>query len=197
MHTNDADVKRIALTAYPDYKGQKFQVVVSSTVNVQSYWDGGSRSFFKFVRLDGSTDTLTVPPQSAYDPQITGADAVPLVPGLACVEHVIFCGKDMGIRIHVHADNAPKLLPALADLTDDEKTVLVYTKSLKSSYNGISNFRYHEAHRRTNITLEQWDAAKASLIAKGLLNKAGALTNEGRNVAEPLRKGMPSKSFHL
>jgi len=190
MHTNDADVKHIALTAYPDYTGHKFQVVVSSTVNVQSYWDGGSRSFFKFVRLDGSTDTLTVPPQSAYDRPIINGDVVPLVPGLACVEHVIFCGRDLGIRIHVHADNAPKLLPAPVDFTDDEKTVLVYTKSLKSSYGGISNFRYHEAHKRTGITLEQWDAAKATLMDKKFLNKAGALTNEGRNIAEPLRKGM-------
>jgi hypothetical protein len=35
-------------------------------------------------------------------------------------------------------------------------------------------------------TREQWQAAKDSLISKGLLNKAGAVTPKGRN-ARPRR----------
>jgi hypothetical protein len=123
-----------------------------------------------------------MPQQSAYDAPIRGGDDVKLVPGLVCVEHSIFCGKDTGITIHVHAENAPKYLPAPVDLTEDEKTVIGYTKSCKSSYAGIPNFRFHEATRRTKITLDRWEAAKASCIVKGLLNKAGALTIDGRNV---------------
>ena len=190
MYTNDSDVRRLALTAFPEYNGHRFQVQIAKSVDVRSCWDGGSRSFFKFVRLDGSGDTFTVPQQSAYDPQIIGGDAVDLVPGLACVEHSIFCGRDTGITVYVHPDNAPRYLPAPVEVTDDEKTVLVFTSSLKSSYGGVSNYRYREAHRRTGITLERWDAAKVTLIGKGLLNKAGALTNEGRNLAPSFRQGM-------
>ncbi|KPL05710.1 hypothetical protein AMJ85_11125, partial [candidate division BRC1 bacterium SM23_51] len=49
-------------------------------------------------------------------------------------------------------------------------------------YAGISNYRFHEAHRQTGITLEQWERGKRALIAKKLLNRAGAATNDGRNV---------------
>ena len=55
------------------------------------------------------------------------------------------------------------------------------TCSLKSSYGGVSNYRFHEARRYTGITAERYEAAKASLIARKLLNKAGAVTVEGQN----------------
>jgi hypothetical protein len=55
------------------------------------------------------------------------------------------------------------------------------TAGLKSSYGGIPNLRYYESHRRTGITQERWDNAKAACIAAGLLNKAGAITVKGRN----------------
>lgn len=182
MYTNDGDVQRLGRLAFPDYTGRKFQVHVCESVNIRSCWEGGSRDFFKFVRLHDMFCSAEMPQQSAYDAPIRGGDDVKLVPGLVCVEHSIFCGKDTGITIHVHAENAPKYLPAPVDLTEDEKTVLSYTKSCKSSYAGISNFRFHEATRRTKITLDRWEAAKASCIVKGLLNKAGALTIDGRNV---------------
>ena len=32
--------------------------------------------------------------------------------GVICVEHSIFCGKDVGIRIHVNPENLVSMLPA-------------------------------------------------------------------------------------
>lgn len=185
IYTNHPDVIALARRAYPDYNGRKYGIEVTEKINVRntSYWDGGSRSYFKFIKLDGTDSTVTVPPQSAFDPQIQGADAVPLQPGLACAEHIIFCGKDMGIRIHVHPENAPKLLPAPTELTEDELTVLKYTAHLKNSYGGETNIRYTRANRTTGITVERWDAAKASLISKKLLMANGSITGEGRNAA--------------
>jgi hypothetical protein len=172
---------QVALTAYPGYTGKKFQIkVLESTIDVRSYWDGGSRDYYTFVRLD-TMAVMPIPQQSAFDKQVVGADSVQLIPGMVCVKHSIFCGKDMGLTIYVHPDNAPRLLPAKTDLSDDEKIVLTYTCHLKSSYGGISNFRFHEAHREKKITLEAWEAAKASLIVKGLLDKRGAVTIDGRN----------------
>jgi hypothetical protein len=175
--------------AYPEYTGRRIAVVVQpNPINVQSYWDSGSRSYSKFIRLDGSSDTVTVPDQSPFDAPVQGADHVQLVPGLACVEHIYFLGKQH-VRVHVHPDNAPKFLPAPIELSEDEKIVLAYTRSLKASHSGITNFRFVRANQRKGITLERWNAAKTILIGKGLLNKAGAITNEGRNAIGDERLG--------
>jgi hypothetical protein len=112
MFTNDPEVKALAKRAFPDYTGRKFRVeVVNHSIDVRSYWDGGSREYFKFVRLDGQKGEIVIPPQSAYDKTVNGADAVTLVPGLVCVSHIYFCGKDLGLCVYIHPDNAPKLLP--------------------------------------------------------------------------------------
>ena len=182
IHTNDQDVMMIGRAAFPDYSGRKFRVKVAiHPINVRSYWEGGSRTFFKFIKLSDVSKSFEVPAQSAFDRPIEGADSVELVPGLACVSHSYFCGKDMGIEIMVHPDNAPRLLPEPMELTEDEKIVLKYTKGYKACYAGRSNNRLYEAQHYTDITEARWEVAKASCIQKGLLNKAGAITNAGRN----------------
>lgn len=186
MFTNHPEVEQLGRLAYPDYTGRKFQVHPCETVNVSSYWEGGTRSFFKFVRLHDMFVSTEIPAQSAFDQKIKGATSVKLIPGLVCVEHTIFCGKDMGICIHVHPENAPRYLHKPVDLTDDEKIVLKFTVGLKSSYAGIKNYQYYEANRKTGITWERWNDAKKQLISKKLLNAAGAVTNEGRNVMSTL-----------
>jgi hypothetical protein len=189
FYTNHPDVISLAKRAYPDYGGKTYRVAVAECpINVKSYWDGGSRSYFKFIRLDmrldGASDTIEVPQQSAFDKQIEGAEHVQLVPGLACVEHSYLRGKDMGIRVYVHPDNAPKLLPPPTELAEDEYTVLKYTAHLKNTYGGRTNIRYTEAHRETGITVERWEAAKTVLIGKKLLIASGAITGEGRNAVK-------------
>ena len=147
MYTNHPEAVKIALTAYPGYTGKKFQIEVSSfPIDVRSYWEGGSRSYYTFLRLD-TLAIMSIPQQSAFDKQVVGADSVNLIPGMVCVKHTIFCGKDAGITIYVHSDNAPRLLPVnTVEITDHEKVVLLYTRSLKSSYGGINNYRFYTAH---------------------------------------------------
>jgi hypothetical protein len=182
IHTNDINVKKVALAAFPDYSGRKFKIdVTDNPIDVRSYWEGGSRNYFNFVRLDNLQAFGEVPQQSAFDKPIQNAGNVSLVPGLVCVEHCYFCGKDLGLTIMVHPADAPRMITQQVDLTNEETIVLVYTRSRKSSYAGISNYRYVEAHRAKGITLDKWEEAKASLIDKRYLTKAGALTNEGRN----------------
>lgn len=124
-----------------------------------------------------------MPAQSMFDRPIQGADAVILPDGFACVEHSIFCGQDSGITIHIRPENSAGLLPAPVELTRDQRIVLVATRSLKSSYQGISNYRFHEAHRDTGISLDAWNRAKSELQARGLLDARGALTVAGKNAA--------------
>jgi hypothetical protein len=75
-------------------------------------------------------------------------------------------------------------LPPAGELLEDEKIVLAAIRSLKSSYAGIPNYRFHCVHKKTGITLERWNEVKESLTKKGYLNKAGAITPNGKNVLE-------------
>jgi hypothetical protein len=107
----DATIARILRATYPDYRGRKIFIVPQTyPLDVKSYWEGGSRSFFQFLNL-ATFETAVVPAQSGFDRQIVGADSVTLPVGIACVEHCIFCGKDCGIRIHVNPDNLVAMLP--------------------------------------------------------------------------------------
>jgi hypothetical protein len=111
LSSSDAMVRRIIQATYPDYRGRKiFLCPQSYPLNVKSYWEGGSRSYFVFLKLD-TFERASMPAQSAFDAQIRGADSVTLPENVACIEHCYFCGKDAGIRIHINPANATKLLP--------------------------------------------------------------------------------------
>ena len=188
-YTDNEQVVSIVRAAFPDYKGRKFAVMVlDGPFSVRSYWSGGSRNFYNFVRLGDLKVFGEIPQQSMFDRAIPGADKVTLVPGLVCVRHVLFCGKDMGCEVMVHPSDSPRLLPDNSEedkLTEDERIVLTATRRWKNSYGGKSNVRFHEARRFVrDLTVERWDTAKASLVGRGCLNKAGAITMNGRNVEQ-------------
>ncbi len=181
----DVFIRLMVSRAFPNYNGNKFKLAVSdSPLNCASYWDGGSRSFFVFANLATGEVSNSCPVQSAFDRPIAGLDAVSLPDGFACLEHTISCGKDSGITIHIHSANAGKFLPAQVELTRFENIVLAYTRCLKSSYAGQSNYRFREANRETGISVYDWETSKANLITRGFLNKQGALTISGKNAAK-------------
>lgn len=184
MHVSkpDAFLLRIIAAAFPSYKGRTLQVCEwAYPMDVRSSWEGGSRSSYVFLKLD-TFERLSVPSQSAFDRKIAGADGVPPVEGTVCVEHVIFRGKDLGIRIHAPAVNMVKLLPAgpVAELTRAEKIVVAVTCGLKS-------FARVEYAERLGVDAAAYAAAKAALIARGILSKQGAATPEARNLQESLK----------
>lgn len=109
---NDPLIRRILKVTYPDYRGRKIRIVPQRyPLNCKSYWEGGSQDHFAFVRLD-TFRTSPMPAQSAFDKDIRGAESVTLPVGVICVEHSVFCGKDVGIRIHVNPENLVSMLPA-------------------------------------------------------------------------------------
>lgn len=166
--------------AFPTYAGKKYKLVVrEGPMSLTSYWDGGSRDYYQIIQLADGEHVAVRENGSGFVPSLPELP-VPC-PGYAVVEHSIFCGKDAGLTLYVHPDNAVKMLPAKAEMSWAEMVVLVATRSLKSSYGGRT--RFDEAKSDTGITLAEWDAAKASLIARGMLNKAGAITTEGKNAA--------------
>jgi hypothetical protein len=107
----DASLKAIIAACYPDVKIRKGVSIETQDrpLNVASYWDGGSRDYFVFFCLTTSK-VVPVPAQSAFDRPLGGADRVTLPDGIVCVERSYFCGKDVGITLHVNPANMPKLL---------------------------------------------------------------------------------------
>lgn len=183
IYLDPSEVPAVLRRACGGYTGRKFKAVAATEVRFSdNAWSGGTKS--DYLGLDLATGETFAPPRNDYGTPFTGREpTVQLEPGKAIVEHSRFCGKDTGITFHLHPDNLAKLLAAPDEVTRDEKIVLVATRSLKSSYGGVKNYRFSEAAAYTGITAERWEAAKTALIGRKLLNAAGAITPAGRNVA--------------
>lgn len=179
LRRSDPTVAELIRAAFPGLACQKVEAIITDGVHFHgTNWDEGSRREYVIVRLaDKKTFRIEDAPfmerSSLYEKTYS------LPPGFVVVVHVT--GGYEHIEIHTAADNVTRLLPAPTELTEDEEIVLVATRSLKPSYNGVSNYRLDQARRYTGITPERYESARASLIARKLLNKAGAITVEGRN----------------
>lgn len=181
IHLNPSDVP-LTLIHASGYSGRKWQIRVSESVDVNNtQWSGGTRNSYVIVKLeDGQSMHVRDPrpwPESMSD---VGRVAIPV--GCAVLEHAIFCGKDLGVRIFLRPENATKMLPASdAELPRCMKIVLAATRSLKANYGGIKEYRFHEASGATGITRAEWDASKRLLIEGCYLTKIGSITPKGRN----------------
>jgi len=192
IYLEGKDIPEAIKAAFHDYSGKTFEARVCESVQLSGmYWDGGSRSSYRAVdlatgKVASATSDSTLPPQFGGP---MSAPTVQIPPGVVIVEHCIFCDKDMGLRIYVRPEDMSPLLPSGGDaVTDDEATVIEYTCALKNTYGGRKEIRFTEAQAKTGITRERWDAAKEACYRKGYLNKAGSVTNKGRNVRE-MRRG--------
>ena len=104
-------IKKIAKTAYPDYKGRKIRYRTDKQTIDTSYnanWSEGSRTEYKFVRTDNGAvldnpNKNLAPWQHTYDQK----EIATLIPGLACVTHSIFMGKDTGLTVYIY--NGPEI----------------------------------------------------------------------------------------
>lgn len=181
IFTNDEKVKEIAKVGFPSYNGRIFKISkFEGPMELRSYWDGGSRDYYAIVDL--RTMRTAEIPQGGSGHGDVPYKITSLPEGMAVVEHTYFSGKDLGLTVFVGEENMNKLLPSGEnELSWAEKVVLSATRSLKSSYAGIKDYRFREALRNTGITKKEWDEAKQSLISKKMLNAAGAITNDGRN----------------
>jgi hypothetical protein len=175
------------------YSGKKFKAIVAEQVTIHSdagLWSGGSRDYWSGVNVN-TGDAMPLPGQNDSPWNASRQEViVNLAPGFVVVKHSMFRGTDMGLTFFVHPENAAKLLPTpSADLSAIEKLVLRATRSFKSSYAGQDRYQIAErdysckAMVDTWPSREQWNVAKESLIAKKLLNRAGAITPAGRNAS--------------
>jgi hypothetical protein len=179
------------------YNGQKYRVQVCERVHIPcdaGLSSGGSRDTFYALRtVDGSRVALSDSVHAPWDSARQDQD-VALQPGIVVVKHTMFCGKDLGLTFYVRPEDAAPMLPApAADLSRVQQMVLDYTSGRKSSYNGQNRYEmaradwshgYMKDKPESFPSVADWDAAKSDLIARGMLNKAGAITPAGRNAAK-------------
>lgn len=179
---------KLPLLAFPEYKGKMINILPQETgMDLRSFWDGGSRTYYKVIRL-ADMKMLSIPENGTWFTEKSGAndfaqnsgEKLPC-PGFAVVAYHV-SGYGDSLSIYLHPDNMSQIaLPApQIALTENEKKVLNAAVSLKSSYAGIKDFRKHEMKRF--MSGAEYDTCKQSLIEKGLLNKRGAITIEGRNL---------------
>lgn len=198
MTTIHLDPKLVPPHLASGYRGKFFRVMLCERVTIPSdagLWDGGSRTTYHVIRL---ADGATVPAANhAAAPWADRRDnTIVLRPGFAVVQSSMFRGKDMGLTFHMLASDAAPLLPSPAPaMTEHERIVLEYTASRKASYGGRDRYQMYRDDaapcwkpKPDNLmTRADWDAAKAALIERGYLNRAGAITVAGRNANESAR----------
>ncbi len=180
LKSNDPTVKEIIRATFPNFTGREVQVHITDHVQFTStMWDEGYKRTYKKLRLaDMAVDPVEQEQFMRRSEFHENTFTIP--PGFVVVVYVN-CRGGPNLEIISPPENVTKILPPPLELSDDEKTVLIATRSLKSSYAGVKDFRFHQAKEKRGITRERWDVAKASLIARKLLNAAGAVTTDGRN----------------
>src|SRR5947209_2352229 len=106
------EVNQIVRGTFPSFKGRKIRVYTSETVTLSDLnWSGGTRSQYRAVTLDGAA-VGNVDRYNQVAPWANPVEGVtvPIPAGVVVVEHTIFCGKDMGLRIWTNPEDMPKLL---------------------------------------------------------------------------------------
>lgn len=176
-----SEIRPIIDATFPEYRGPKASVRIQATAEYSAAdlsWQDGSITEVKALRnINGE---LVV-----ADLNTTFYGVIP--PDFMLVEHVIFCGKDLGIRCVVSPDSVflPKLLPAPVELTDDEVLVLSAHAQLKS---GV--YRAAAVGRVAGHDEQQLKVLVETLARRGLLsvNKLGAsqITLDGKNALAAL-----------
>ena len=115
----DASIRAIVGATFPAYRGRKFAIEGDGRpVSVTSYWGGGSRDYFAAIDMrslkgGGRPRVMAVPQNGTpFDGGPVAPDGVVVPEGYAIVEHSIFCGKDVGITIHVNPADMPRYITA-------------------------------------------------------------------------------------
>lgn len=162
------------------YKGHKIDVEISDAeMYLQSFWDSGSKKEFYCFDMSGKHIPIIV--QNAPLPFYDGpkADYTPS-PDRFIIEHSTFGGKDMGLTIWLHPSSVMvKSLPTPSkpDIPQNDLFVLTTIKAYKSSARP-------DAYRDAGFTTVEIDKIKERLYQRGYINKAGAITPDGRNIVE-------------
>ena len=108
INLNRKDAEFIIKRTFPSYKGRKIRVMLvaeNSKHSMVSEWSGGSRSSFVILNSEANQMVNSAQYANAHPIKQYAADPHWLAnKNEILVEHVIFCGKDLGLRIYATAD---------------------------------------------------------------------------------------------
>lgn len=105
LSKSDKAVRAILAATYPEYRGRKVTAQIATTYYVENAWGGGSRSYA--VAMDLATGKTAAA-------AVTVGPTIEIPSGVIIVEHSYFCGKDVGIRIFVRAEDMGRALAGAA-----------------------------------------------------------------------------------
>ena len=188
IYTSDKAALAVFKTAYPETNFRSIQVQqFSGPMNLNSYWDSGYRDYFVLVDIATGQVRAHVPQNGTpFDGKNLELSELPSGTALA-VHH--YSGVRQSGTLYLNAADITPMLPPPVELTWAERVVLVATRSLKPA------FRFASAQRDTGIRASEWETARAELTRRGYLNRAGAITNEGRNICPGIFTQLYDKSM--
>jgi hypothetical protein len=175
IYTDAPEAIAVVQRAFPEYRhsASKLSIQEFHPITPTSYWSGGTRDYWALASLDGSAATGAVRENGSGFTE--GVGEIREIPqGTALVRFTT--GNYSCACIYLRPENLSKMLPAPVELTQDEAVVLVCSSGLTSAYR-------KEQMARNGLGFARIESAKALLINKKLMTKNGAVTTDGRNVA--------------
>ena len=106
------EVFAVVNATFPNYKGRKFRIQPAEAVGFYDLnWSGGTRNQYRACAIDGSPidSKYNLNSPAPWNNPFEGK-RIELPMDVVIVEHSMFCGKDVGLRIYVNPANMPRLL---------------------------------------------------------------------------------------
>lgn len=111
-------VANIIRATFPLYRGRKICLIPRASHDIHPLsmnWSGGTRYSYAACSLSGvATGNLFKHHMTAPWQKPTKVDTVPIPRGHCIVEHIMFCGKDLGLRIYLNPEDMPRQLAQAA-----------------------------------------------------------------------------------
>lgn len=182
LNWNESSVQKIISSTFPNQTCRKVQARIANTVRFSgTQWDSGCRDSYRIYELStGKSVGIAEAPFLQKSALHDSDHEIPV--GYLVVKY--HQGRVNYFELIGPSENINPMLPAPTELSEDERIVLVATRSYKSSYGGQKNYRFYTARQKTGITQDRWEAAKEKLIKDKMLDKRGAITVSGRNAVE-------------
>lgn len=113
MKTNAKEVKVVGKVAFPDYSGRKFFLSHKFPIELDSFWDEGSRTYFSFVDLETQKVFEVHSNHPAFEPNqprtLRNPQALPV--NVVLVSRAICMGHESGITVYCRQEQLVKFLP--------------------------------------------------------------------------------------